>query len=61
MTIDFSKPEGTALIRRLARRSHVVVENFKTGALGRYGLDYASLAAENPGAHLLLAGRASGM
>jgi len=49
VTIDFAKPEGAALVKRLARRSHVVVENFKTGALARYGLDYESLAAENPG------------
>jgi crotonobetainyl-CoA:carnitine CoA-transferase CaiB-like acyl-CoA transferase len=48
VTIDFAKPEGAALVRRLARRSHVVVENFRTGALARYGLDYESLAAENP-------------
>jgi crotonobetainyl-CoA:carnitine CoA-transferase CaiB-like acyl-CoA transferase len=48
VTIDFARPEGAALIKRLARRAHVVVENFKTGTLARYGLDYASLAAENP-------------
>ena len=48
VAIDFSKPEGAELIRRLARRAHIVVENFKTGALARYGLDYKSLAAENP-------------
>jgi crotonobetainyl-CoA:carnitine CoA-transferase CaiB-like acyl-CoA transferase len=48
VTIDFSKPEGAALVKRLARRSHIVVENFKTGALAKYGLDYESLAAENP-------------
>jgi crotonobetainyl-CoA:carnitine CoA-transferase CaiB-like acyl-CoA transferase len=47
-TIDFSRPEGAALVRRLARRAHVVVENYKTGALARYGLDYESLRAENP-------------
>jgi glutaryl-CoA transferase len=49
VTIDFAQPEGAALVRRLARRAHIVVENFKTGSLARYGLDYASLAAENPG------------
>ena len=49
VTIDFAKPEGAALVKRLVRRAHVVVENFKTGTLGRYGLDYESLAAENPG------------
>ena len=48
ITIDFTKPRGAALVRRLARRAHVVVENFRTGALARYGLDYPSLAAENP-------------
>ncbi|MGD0864252.1 MAG: CaiB/BaiF CoA-transferase family protein [Rhizomicrobium sp.] len=48
VTIDFSKPEGASLVKRLARRSHVVVENFKTGTLGRYGLDYTALSAENP-------------
>jgi crotonobetainyl-CoA:carnitine CoA-transferase CaiB-like acyl-CoA transferase len=48
VTIDFSQPEGAALVKRLARRAHIVVENFKTGALARYGLDYDSLARENP-------------
>ena len=48
VTIDFSAPEGAALVKRLARRAHIVVENFKTGALAKYGLDYESLAAENP-------------
>ena len=49
VTIDFSRPEGAALVKRLARRAHVVVENFKTGALARYGLDYETLASGNPG------------
>jgi crotonobetainyl-CoA:carnitine CoA-transferase CaiB-like acyl-CoA transferase len=48
VTIDFARPEGAALVKALARRAHVVVENFKTGALARYGLDYASLSADNP-------------
>ncbi|HUO89185.1 MAG TPA: CaiB/BaiF CoA-transferase family protein [Rhizomicrobium sp.] len=48
VTVDMAKPEGQALIRRLARRAHVVVENFKTGSLAKYGLDYESLKAENP-------------
>ena len=48
VTIDFARPEGAALVKRLARRAHVVVENFKTGSLAKYGLDYASLAADNP-------------
>jgi crotonobetainyl-CoA:carnitine CoA-transferase CaiB-like acyl-CoA transferase len=48
IAIDIANPEGAALVKRLARRSHVVVENFKTGTLARHGLDYASLAGENP-------------
>ncbi|MBS0274073.1 MAG: CoA transferase [Proteobacteria bacterium] len=48
VAIDFGKPEGAALIRRLSRRAHVVVENFKTGTLAKYGLDYEALKAENP-------------
>ncbi|HEY0105538.1 MAG TPA: CaiB/BaiF CoA-transferase family protein [Rhizomicrobium sp.] len=48
VTVDMSRPEGQALIKRLARRAHVVVENFKTGTLARYGLDPERLRAENP-------------
>ena len=49
IAVDFEKPEGQAIIRRLAARSDVLIENFKTGGLKKYGLDYASLAALNPG------------
>jgi crotonobetainyl-CoA:carnitine CoA-transferase CaiB-like acyl-CoA transferase len=48
VTIDMAKPEGQALIRRLACEADVVIENFKTGDLKRYGLDQASLRALNP-------------
>ena len=48
VAIDFAKPEGAALVRKLARRAHVVVENFKTGTLAKYGLDYETLKGENP-------------
>ena len=49
VTVDMATAEGQKLIRELARQSDVVVENFKTGGLARYGLDYASLSALNPG------------
>jgi formyl-CoA transferase len=49
IAIDLAKPEGADLVRRLAAQSDIVVENFKVGGLARYGLDYASLSAENPG------------
>ncbi|MEX0605136.1 MAG: CaiB/BaiF CoA-transferase family protein [Marinobacter sp.] len=48
MTIDITKPEGQALVRKLVMQSDVVLENFKVGALKRYGLDYKSLSALNP-------------
>jgi crotonobetainyl-CoA:carnitine CoA-transferase CaiB-like acyl-CoA transferase len=48
IAIDFEKPEGQALVRQLAARSDVLIENFKTGGLVRYGLDHARLGALNP-------------
>ena len=48
ITLDLSRPEGQAIVRRLAAISDVVVENFKVGDLQRYGLDHASLSALNP-------------
>ncbi|MEO5599000.1 MAG: CoA transferase [Novosphingobium sp.] len=49
ITVDHSKPEGAALLRELVAKSDVVIENFRTGVLAKYGLDYESLKAENPG------------
>ena len=46
--LDIASPEGAESVRRLAATCDVVVENFKTGGLKKYGLDYASLAAVNP-------------
>lgn len=43
LAIDFSKPEGVELIRKLAAECDVFIENFKVGALAKYGLDEASL------------------
>jgi crotonobetainyl-CoA:carnitine CoA-transferase CaiB-like acyl-CoA transferase len=48
ITIDFTHPEGAALIRDMARESHILLENFRVGGLAKYGLDYASLRANNP-------------
>jgi len=39
IAIDMAKPEGAALVRRLAAESDVVIENFKVGGLAKYGLD----------------------
>jgi len=46
--LDIASPEGAEAVRRLAATCDVVVENFKTGGLKKYGLDYAALAAVNP-------------
>lgn len=48
VTIDMSRPEGQAIIRRLAQEADILVENFKVGGLKKYGLDYESLKAINP-------------
>jgi crotonobetainyl-CoA:carnitine CoA-transferase CaiB-like acyl-CoA transferase len=46
---DFTMPEGRDRVVDLARGADVVIENFKLGGLAKYGLDYASLSAINPG------------
>ncbi len=48
LAIDMASADGQALIRGLAARADVLVENFKVGGLARYGLGYADLAAANP-------------
>jgi crotonobetainyl-CoA:carnitine CoA-transferase CaiB-like acyl-CoA transferase len=51
VTVDLSRPEGQHLVRQLASKADIVLENFKVGGLAQYGLDYASLKAANP--HLI--------
>ncbi|HMS74889.1 CaiB/BaiF CoA-transferase family protein [Gordonia sp. (in: high G+C Gram-positive bacteria)] len=48
ITVDHSTPEGARLIRDLAAKSDVLVENFRTGVLAKYGLDHDSLREINP-------------
>jgi len=48
IAVDFTSEQGQALIRDLALKSDVLVENYKVGGLAKYGLDYDSLAAVNP-------------
>ncbi len=48
VTIDLTTSEGQALIRTLATKVDVVLENFKVGSLASFGLDYAALKALNP-------------
>eukprot|EP01036_Dinobryon_divergens_P061634 gene61634-biopygen13157 len=48
LTLDIASPEGAQLARELAAQSDVFIENYKVGALARYGLDYDSIRAINP-------------
>lgn len=48
VTIDFTQPQGQRLVRELAAKSDIVIENFKVGGLAAYGLDYQSLKVVNP-------------
>jgi crotonobetainyl-CoA:carnitine CoA-transferase CaiB-like acyl-CoA transferase len=46
--LDFETEEGRRLVRKLAAKSDVLIENFKVGGLAKFGLDYKSLKDENP-------------
>lgn len=48
ITVDHAKPEGAALLRELAAKCDVVIENFRTGVLAKYGLDFDTLKSINP-------------
>jgi crotonobetainyl-CoA:carnitine CoA-transferase CaiB-like acyl-CoA transferase len=48
VTVDLSRPQGQDLVRRLAQRADVLIENYKVGDLARYGLDYAALSRHDP-------------
>jgi crotonobetainyl-CoA:carnitine CoA-transferase CaiB-like acyl-CoA transferase len=48
VTIDMARPEGAALIKRLAAKSDVLIENFKVGGLAKFGLAYDDLRPELP-------------
>ena len=49
VTLDISKPEGQVLARQIIAKAQVLVENFKTGGLAKYGLAYDDLKDEYPG------------
>ncbi|MEQ4299919.1 CaiB/BaiF CoA-transferase family protein [Plantactinospora sp. B6F1] len=49
IALDLRSPEDLTVARALAARADVMIENFKPGGMRRFGLDYESVAAENPG------------
>lgn len=48
IALDITSPSGQEVVRDLARRSDILIENYKVGGLAQYGLDYESLHALNP-------------
>ena len=48
IALDFTKPEGCDVARELIARADVVVENFSSGVMKKYGIDYPSVAPNNP-------------
>jgi formyl-CoA transferase len=48
VTCDLRKPEGQEIVRRLAREAHILVENFRPGALEKWNLGWEALSRENP-------------
>ena len=49
ITVDITRPEGQDIVRALAAKSDILLENYKVGGLARYGLGYDDLKAHNPG------------
>lgn len=48
LSVDFAKPQGQEIVRRLAQRSDILIENYRTGTLDRYRLGFDDLHAINP-------------
>jgi formyl-CoA transferase len=48
VTCDLRQPGGQEIVRRLARRAHIMIENFRPGALEKWNLGWEALSAENP-------------
>jgi crotonobetainyl-CoA:carnitine CoA-transferase CaiB-like acyl-CoA transferase len=49
LALDLKRPEGQALLRRMAERADVVIENYRIGTMEKLGLGYEQLSARNPG------------
>jgi len=48
ITVDIARTEGQSIVRELAAKADVLIENYKVGDLARYGLDFASVSTLNP-------------
>ncbi len=48
LTLDLSKPEALAIVKKLAAQADVVMENFRPGVMDKLGIGYEALSAINP-------------
>lgn len=53
VTVDLHTPTGVEILKRLAKDADVVVENYRTGTLKKWGIDYDVLSQINPGLVML--------
>ena len=53
ISVDVSAPQGAEIVRKLARTADIFIENFRPGRMREWGLDYATLSAENRGLVML--------
>jgi formyl-CoA transferase len=49
IVLDLKSPSGQQAFRRLVGRTDIIIENYRPGVMQKFGLDYASLAADHPG------------
>ena len=49
VTVDLRRPDGQEIVRRLAAKADILIENFRPGSLEKWGLGYEALKAHNPG------------
>jgi formyl-CoA transferase len=49
VTVNLKRPQGQEIVRRIARGCDIVVENFRPGAMEKWGLGYEQLSQDNPG------------
>ncbi|GHE20335.1 CaiB/BaiF CoA transferase family protein [Halomonas urumqiensis] len=49
LTLDLRTPHGQSVLRKLAGKADVIIENFRPGTMERWGLGFEDLARENPG------------
>ena len=49
IVLDYGNPDDLEIVKKLVRNADICLENFKVGGLKKFGLDYESVKADNPG------------